>query len=590
MSEVDQVVSNVSISLRKGKGGSTSDKVNILQDEESLKKLLEFDDGYRFLKPIRGTPAFWQGAQRDLLACVCQLGVPTWFCSFSSADMRWQNLLTSILKREGRTETVEQLEWADRCDLLRRNPVTAARMFDFRWHCFLREVLMSPMHPIGKIKDYFYRVEFQQRGSPHVHCLFWVEDAPIIDKNKDEEVVQFIDKYVTCELPSDDDTLLDTVTSVQQHSKRHSKTCEKNKTVCRFNFPRPVSARTFISRKPEIVEVKCTCAVGVFPCRCLPKNTLMKKELASNILSDIKKALSEENCSFNSVDQLFSRLGLSQELFETAYNRLSRNTHVVLRRQVDEVWINQYSKPLLKCWNANLDIQFVVDAYACVVYIISYISKAEKEMGLLLGNAHREAQKEANVNAREALKSLGSVYLHNRDVCAQEAVYRLTNMHLKECSRKVVFIPTGDSFVKMSLPLSVLRQRAASGDVSTDDMWMTSLVDRYKNRPNDRTFNDMCLATFASEYRVLTKNEKCASQIELKNGCGYVTKRTRTQPAVVRYARFSKTKNPEKFYQSILQLFLPHRRDIELKRFSCESFEEIFKSKQVRFSDGSIHC
>ena len=50
MSEVDQVVSNVSISLRKGKGGSTSDKVNILQDEESLKKLLEFDDGYRFFK------------------------------------------------------------------------------------------------------------------------------------------------------------------------------------------------------------------------------------------------------------------------------------------------------------------------------------------------------------------------------------------------------------------------------------------------------------------------------------------------------------------------------------------------------------
>ena len=105
-------------------------------NEESLKKLLEFDDGFRFLRPIRGTPAFWQGAQRDLLACVRQLGVPTWFCSFSSADMRWKNLLYSILKQEGRTETVEDLEWADRCELLRRNPVTAARMFDFRWHCF----------------------------------------------------------------------------------------------------------------------------------------------------------------------------------------------------------------------------------------------------------------------------------------------------------------------------------------------------------------------------------------------------------------------------------------------------------------------
>lgn len=177
----------------------------MLKNEDSLKKLLDFDEGFRFLKPIRGTPSFWQGTQRDLLACVRQLGVPTWFCSFSSADMRWTTLLNSILKQAGRAETVEQIEWADRCELLRSNAVTAARLFDFRWHCFLREVLMSPSNPIGKIKDDFYRVEFQQRGSPHVHCLFWIEDAPLLDKNTDEEVVQFIDKYVTCELPSEDE-------------------------------------------------------------------------------------------------------------------------------------------------------------------------------------------------------------------------------------------------------------------------------------------------------------------------------------------------------------------------------------------------
>ena len=152
MSEVQQVVSNVSIALRKGQGGRRREVVNnLLTDPESMKKLLEFDDGYRFLRPIRGTPSFWQGAQRDLIACVRQLGVPTWFCSFSSADLRWKNLLKSILIQEGRTETAEGLEWADRCALLRRNPVNAARLFDFRWHCFLREVLMSPLHPIGKI-------------------------------------------------------------------------------------------------------------------------------------------------------------------------------------------------------------------------------------------------------------------------------------------------------------------------------------------------------------------------------------------------------------------------------------------------------
>ncbi len=112
MSEMDQVVSSVSVALRKGKGGQKSQRISqvMLRDEESLKQLLEFDDGFRFLRPIRGTPAFWQSVQKDILACVRQLGIPTWFCSFSSADLRWQNLLTSILKQKGRTQTVEDLE------------------------------------------------------------------------------------------------------------------------------------------------------------------------------------------------------------------------------------------------------------------------------------------------------------------------------------------------------------------------------------------------------------------------------------------------------------------------------------------------
>ncbi|XP_034553964.1 uncharacterized protein LOC117823040 isoform X1 [Notolabrus celidotus] len=602
MSELEQVVSKVSIALRKGKGHQ-SQRVgqDLLRDEESLKQLLEFDDGFRFLKPIRGTPAFWQGAQKDLLACVRQLGVPTWFCSFSSADMRWKNLLNSILKQEGRTQTFEELEWADRCELLRRNPVTAARSFDFRWHCFLREVLMSPAEPIGKIKDYFHRVEFQQRGSPHIHSLFWIENAPKIDKDSDEEVVAFIDKYVTCELPSEDEELLDIVKSVQQHSKRHSKTCKKNKTVCRFNFPRPASGRTFIARGKSLEDLKKTCkcrvektgSLAVCTCKSqIDKDSEKRmRDHAADILAAVKKALSDENRSFGSLDELFDSLGITQRAFERAYKLFSRNTHVVLKREVNEVWVNQYSKPLLKCWNANMDIQYVVDAYACVVYIVSYISKAEREIGLLLGNAQREAAKDKNLSAKDALKNLGSVYLHNRDVSSQEAVYRLVpSMHLKECSRKVVFVPTGENVVKMSLPLNVLKQKAASSQgLTSEDMWMTSLVDRYRNRPDDSEFEDMCLATFASEYRVLSKNEKSQNRVKLKKDFGFVSKRTRSQPAVVRYARFSETKNPESFFQSILQLFLPHRVDRQLKPQNCETFEDFYKNGHVRFSDGSRH-
>lgn len=200
------------------------------------------------------------------------------------------------MQQEGRQGSVETLKWTDKCEMLRRNPVTAARMFDFRWHCFLKDVLMSPSHPIGKILDYFYRVEFQQRGSPHAHCLFWIENAPQIDKNTDSEVVEFVDKYVTCELPSDDNELLDIVSTVQQHSKRHAKTCKKKSTVYRFNFPRPPSTRTFICRKKEDHEHQseghdpCKCPLGE-ACECSKdNNNKMRKDVAEAILGDVKKS------------------------------------------------------------------------------------------------------------------------------------------------------------------------------------------------------------------------------------------------------------------------------------------------------------
>ncbi|XP_061749313.1 uncharacterized protein LOC133547832 [Nerophis ophidion] len=590
MSEMDQVISSISVAMRKGKGGQHSQQISpgMLKDDESLKRMLQFDDGFRFLRPIRGTPAFWSSVQKDLMACVRQLGIPTWFCSFSSADLRWQNLLASILRQEGRQQTVEQLEWADRCELLRRNPVTAARMFDYRWHCFLKEVLMSPSQPVGKIVDYFYRIEFQQRGSPHVHALFWIEGAPQIYKNTDLEVEEFIDKYVTCELPSADDTLSEVVSSVQTHSKRHSKSCRKNLTKCRFNFPKPVSARTFICKIKECVcpkkrpgtegdessenRPKCTCFVDEGP--------KMPKEVALMLLERVKRAMEREE-PFGSAEELFASVGISQEVFEVAYRRLETKNKVVYRRGVNDTWVNQYNRNLLKCWNANLDISFVTDAYAVIIYIIKYITKSESEMGLLLSNALNEANRLGNLSAKDALKKLGSVYLHNRDVGAQEAVYRLMSMHLKECSRKVVFIPTGNNIVRMSLPLSVLVQRASSEGLRTENMWMTSVVERYKNRPDDDVFEDMCIATFCSEYRVLYKNENSDNKIELQGGLGFVLRRTRSQFAVVRYMRFKVNKQEEAHFQSLLQLFLPYRTDLELRPEGFEFYKQFYEEGYV---------
>ncbi|XP_049319588.1 uncharacterized protein LOC125781000 [Astyanax mexicanus] len=587
LSELNQVVSNVSIALRKGHSTQKSEVTSeMLTNHESLRRILHFDEGYKFLKPIRGTPVFWQSVQKDLFAMVRQLGIPTWFASFSSADLRWPELMQTILKQEGKHASADELDWSERCHLLKSNPVTAARMFDHRFHCFLKDVIMSEAKPIGEITDFFMRVEFQNRGSPHTHCLFWVKDAPQIDRDDDVRVCQFINQYVTCELPSDEDREMhDIVSQVQMHSKRHSKTCKKKGTTCRFNFPRPPSNRTFITRCKTEEHKNDNNDENE---KASKSTKTMEVELASTILKGVRNALLNTEATFDSVDSLFASLDINQEIFEAAYQTMTKKTSVVLKRKPCDVWVNQYNTDLLKAWNANMDIQFVVDAYSCIVYIISYISKAEREMGLLLSHAQKEASEQGNLDAKQAMRKLGSVFLHNREVSAQESVYRLTNMKLKQASRKVQFVPTGDT-IRMSLPLNVIQRKAQCSDDDGDNIWMYSISDRYKNRPKSKEFEEMCLARFASEYRILSKSEHSSSDsIKLLKGSGFAKKRSRTEAAVIRYARFSPTKNPEKYYESILELFLPHYLKSQLKPSTFQTYQEFYETGSVKYSDNEL--
>lgn len=100
-------------------------------------------------------------------------------------------------------------------------------------------VLRSDHHPIGIVKDFFYRIEFQQRGSPHVHMI---EDAPNYQQKKNSEkgILDFVDYYLKCEKNEDDK-----LTGLQVH--KHSQTCKKGgKSVCRFGFPLPPLEKTMI--------------------------------------------------------------------------------------------------------------------------------------------------------------------------------------------------------------------------------------------------------------------------------------------------------------------------------------------------------
>ena len=571
--EMQQIISSVSIALRKGadkKDDFTQVKVSDLKDASKLGQLLKSNEGYKFLKNVRGTPAYWQSTQKDIIAMVRQLGKPTWFASFSSADMRWPEIMETLLIQTGDRRKLCELEWADKCNLLKSNPVTVARMFDKRFHTFMKQVILSESHPIGKVKDYFYRIEYQKRGSAHAHVLFWCENTPQLGIDKDEEVSRYIEKYISCNIPSEleDPELHEIVNSVQTHSKRHSKSCQKKGTKCRYNFPRPPSERTFIITQGDKDDND--------------KSDPVKK--AQDLLNTVKGAVTD-NVNYHDTRKLFEDLKITQKEFEDANNMIAKRDDVILKRNPQDSWVNQYNPSLLRAWNANMDIQYVCNEFACIAYVVSYISKSEKEMGMLLAQTQAE-MKDGNEDAKECLKKLGHVYMQNREVCAQESVYRVCSLTLKECSRKVEFIPVGPNPVRMSLPLKVIQSKEDDEEIA----WMPSKLDKYKARPDGPEFENMCLAYFCSYYRILSSSEIKGSKnkVQLKNKLGYILKRSKSGNAVVRYPRFKRDIVPEKYYLSVLQLFLPFRTDQQLKPPQFLTYEEFYEKGCVTLCGNNL--
>ena len=124
--------------------------------------------------------------------------------------MKWPEVIQSIAQQYGTIYTedeVSALPWRIKSTWLRSNPVTAARMFQYRLETFVITFLKSNANPIGCVTEYVIQIEFQARGSPHAHTLFWIKDAPKLRYSDDEDVKSFINNYVMCSLPDCDEEL-----------------------------------------------------------------------------------------------------------------------------------------------------------------------------------------------------------------------------------------------------------------------------------------------------------------------------------------------------------------------------------------------
>ena len=75
--QIKQVQDTACISLRKCKTKGKTYTAGELKTEDYIKKLIHLDEGFRVLKNLRGSPAYFRRCKKDLFAMIRQLGNPT---------------------------------------------------------------------------------------------------------------------------------------------------------------------------------------------------------------------------------------------------------------------------------------------------------------------------------------------------------------------------------------------------------------------------------------------------------------------------------------------------------------------------------
>ena len=340
--------------MRKSK---KTDRVTVsdVRNKDYVGKLIENDEGYKILKDIWSSPSYWESKKKDLLAMLRQLGPPILFLSISTAEKMWPELLCCLYTlSENKSISIPEalsLSDAEKTRLIRNNPLTCARYFDYKMNKFTQ--LLKKPNSIFKgfrVMDTNERVEFQMRGSPNEHIFLWIDESPVCnleDSRSLQKCVAFIDEFITCRYDPEDPYIV-----LQRH--KHTHTCRKrNRTGCRFNFPQYVMPETvvLVSLSEEEVTEKTSEDLKTI-------NEFMQRLYKSNEVINFA--------------ELLQKLDVSKDEYIHAIRSSIKRPQPFLRRRSMEVGINNYNKNILHLMESNMDVQFVLEEYGLATYVINY--------------------------------------------------------------------------------------------------------------------------------------------------------------------------------------------------------------------------
>ena len=162
-----------------------------------------FNRSFEVFKNMRGTSMYYENSKKNLMALLRQNGCPSLFFTLSMAEFDWPDLLQEIIETVYRQkitkEQVQKLSSNQKNKLIAENYVQATLHFQKRIEKIFSLMKYDNFFNDSEdkkyyVSSYFYRIEFQQRGAPHIHSLLWLKDTdgndvPTFCNEESEEII-----------------------------------------------------------------------------------------------------------------------------------------------------------------------------------------------------------------------------------------------------------------------------------------------------------------------------------------------------------------------------------------------------------------
>ena len=398
----------------------------------------------RYASSLRGTRKYWFQQRSRLISMVDVLGMPTIFFTHSAADLQWPELARLI--------GAENTGRAGHNNALIENPAIANWFFYHRIQKFMEAFYVDLLG----VSDYWLRFEWQHRGSPHVHGLAWLQNAPNVKETINEgdafarhSLIQFIDKLVcTCNpavLP-DGSNMAD------------APPAQVNPHVCSRSYSQVEDYHA------DLIDLVSTCQRHT---RCSPSYCLKTKR-------------GTQSCRFGYPQPLQRETTLSTE----------NGIYELLTMRNDSL-VNSYNPIQLSAWRGNVDMKYLVSREKVVEYCAKYATKSEprsetmQETFKTIVNSLKQGNDSLTAAQKLLINSIGE-----RDYSSQETCHLLLQLPLFKASR---------DFVVLSLDGSrMVDNTSRDGQIAT----LPTIFDHYVCRPTTLQFNDMTLLTFAKAYNM----------------------------------------------------------------------------------------